>query len=592
MRLRPRLATVVRALAILLFSIDPASAAWVETQIKAHTAIVDVERSGVGSIQHQIVLGVRGGPLRDFELQGIDPDAEPSEEASVVAMGRSSRSAPIPLVLSRGDDGSLKLEIQNEKGLRTGTYAFTFSYRTNLLSRDRIRRRGTAAEIEWVSPRFADGIDVAKVIFRLPEGPITPMIPNGMDSDDAALLGSAFLSSVRHQNGKVEVEIVRPHVARGEPAVWRVQTSPKCFDGLGDPSASVGRPAATPGVMERPTERLGWIGALLAIALGYALLVALKWSLHRRDCEAAGAEALAWVRMPVGARAALAGAFVAGAVAFGALGDHPTLAAALLLPASALAALRPCRVRTPPRGPGQWLVLTDADAFTAKTRVTRGRFLDAGALAGASLLGALLTAALLGGLALAERSPYHALALGLSVSALLPIFGTGRSAQLPFDRARGPARLLSELARRLRQRSGVKAVAWARIPDGCREPDELRLLVRAPRPREGLLAIEVGVEQHASAAGFVALPFVIVRVRAESEAQAVYSAGTRWQRGRRSDERIAILRPALPALPHVLALVDTIVDQGSVAPRTSSRKTRGAGESTAKVAVRSPAHAT
>lgn len=589
---RARAAAVAGLLAVSSLSAG-AEAAWVETRVKAHTATVDVERDGSATVRHEIVLGVRGGPLRDFELQGVDADAEPLGEATVTPVVRYGVPAPIPLVVSRGDDGVMRLEIQRDKGLRTGTYTFVLRYRTLLLQRDKIRRRGSSVEVEWVGPRFADGIDVAKVVFRLPEGPVAPTLPSGLEGDDAEVMGSAFLSSVRHEGGKVEVEIVRPHVARGEPALWRVLTSPKCFDGLPDPAARPSAPSGRLLPVERPRQRMGWIGALAAVSLVYGLLVMLKWTLHRRDCEARRAQAAPLVPLPVGARAALAGAFLAVAAGLGALGDDPALAAFALLVAVLFAALRPPKVGALLRGPGQWLALTDADAFDVKPERARGRFLDAGCFSGRVLLVLLLGGATALAAWLDASSPYHALALMLGMTAFFPIFGTGRVAQLPPDRARASARFLGRLARRLRRGGSLKVVAWARIPDGGRDPDELRLLVRVPRAREGLSALEVGVEQMPSFAGYVALPFVLVRARAESDVEACLRSAL-WQRGRRAEERVAIFRPALPTVAHTAELVAELVDQLQLAgaPPTNSRKTFGASSSTVKVAVRSPAHAT
>lgn len=585
-RLRPTFAALT-----LAFTSQTGQAAWFETRVKAHTATVDVERDGSAEVRHELVLGVRGGPVRDFEIQGVDPDAEPIGEATATPIVRYGIPAAIPLVLSRGEDGTLRIEIQNEKGLRTGSYTFAFRYKTDLLGRDRIRRRGTSAELEWVGPRFADGVDVAKLVLRLPIGPVAPVIPNGLEGDDASVMGSAFLSSVRHESGKVEMEIVRPHVARGEPAVWRVLTSPKCFDGLPEPAARIAAANSRILAIERPGERVVGISAVVAVALVFGLLLLLKWSLHGSDCRAVRAEPVPLLRLPIGARAALAGALLAAATALGALGDHPTTAAVLLLASMATAALRAPKLGVSPRGPGQWLALTDQDAFSARPSRARGRFLDMGTWPGASLFVLLTGALTFVSSRLAPHSPYHALALVLSAAVLLPVFGTGRLSSLPIDRARAPQKFLLKLAVRLRARSGLKAVAWARIPDGSHQPDELRLLLRVPRAKDGLHNIEIGLEHQASPAGFIAMPFAIVRVREDSEAHAALPRSVVWHRGRRADERVAIVRPSLPTVHLCAALVSELVTQLSAPDRSSSKKTRGVSSVTAKASVRSPAHA-
>lgn len=585
-----RLRTLCAVLGLLLWS-TAGRAAWTETRVKAHTATLDVERDGSATVQHEVVLGVRGGPLREFEIQGLDPDAEPAGVATAVPRVRYGVPTPIPVSVSRGEDGTLKLGIPRNSGLRTGSYTLAFRYKTQLLLRDRLRRRGASAELEWIGPRFADGIDVAKVIFRLPEGPTLPVLSEGVESDDSALMANAFLSSVRHVSGKAEITLVRPYIARGEPAVWRVLASAQSFDGLPEPPPRFASGSQGALLLDPPRQRLAWLFSGVLLALAYGGLVLLKWSLHRRDCLAAGAEPRPLVPLPSAARAALAGCLFTFSVALGGLGDHPTLAALALLITLSLAALRAPRVSAIPRGPGQWLALNDADAFTNHTRRAYGRWLDAGTGLGAGML-ALLGMALIWVCAgIAAHSPYHALALGLAASALLPVFVTGRVSSLPVDFCGSQCRILRRIAERLRAGSALRVVAWARIADGARDPDELRVLVRVPCAKDGLLSIEVGLEQQRSLAGFVSLPFVLVRVREDSEAQAALPRSLLWQRGRKPNERVALVRPALPTVGFSSALVEELAAQVSGVVRTNSRRTLGGPSVTARIGVRSPAHA-
>jgi hypothetical protein len=589
--LRRSLACLAALAALVASSVG--HAAWVETRVKAHTATVDVARSGSAEITQEVVLGVRGGPLRSLEIQGVDPDAVLAEEASAVPSVRYGTPTPIPLTLARQDDGTLRIEIEREKGLFTGTYTLRFSYRTELLARDRIRRRGTSAELEWVGPRFPDGIDVAKVLFRLPAGPTTPVLSVPSDAEDGAM-GSAFVASTRHEDGKVELELVRPHVARGEPAVWRILADPKSFDGL--PDTAVREPAARAAhfvPMERPSERLAWALGAFLVALGYAGLVLLKWSLASHDFNSVSATLRALVPLSLKLRATLAGVLLSAAAVLGALGDHPTLAALLLLSAMALAALRAPELLTAPRGPGRWFALTEQDAFAVRRSKRRGRFLDAGTLPGFSLLALALSGFGVGSAFLALRSPYSALACLLGAASLLPIFATGRESALPVDRVQRPRLLLAELKRRLSTRVGLKAVPWARIPDGGHDPDELRLLVRVANALDGLTALEVGVEHLPSIAGFFTQPFVIVRVNEDSPAQRALPPGVRFQRGRRSDERVAVLKALLPTAAALESLVHELaarLSEGEARPQRKAKSTANSPGMAGRFGVPSPAH--
>lgn len=571
-----------------------ARAAWVETRVKAHTATVDVARTGSAEVTQEFVLGVRGGPLRDLEIQGVDTDAVLSGEATAIAQVRYGVPAPIPLTLSRQDDGTLRIEIERDKGLFTGTYTFRFSYRTELLARDRIRRRGTSAELSWVGPRFPDGIDVAKVVFRLPAGPTAPVLASSDDAEDAAM-GSAFVASIRHDGAKVELELVRPHVARGEPAVWRILADPKAFDGL--PESAASQPAARAAhvvPMERPSERLAWALAAALVALAYAALVIAKSVLAARDFQAVSASLRPLIPVPLQLRATLAGSLLAAAAVIGALGDYPTWAALFLLAAMAMAALRGPRCSAAPRGPGHWFALTEEDAFSVRRSKRSGRWLDAGTPHGLAVFSLLLAAFAVGAAFLAARSPYSALSLLLGAACLLPIFATGRKSALPVDRVAKPRVLLAALKRRLAQRGGPRAVPWARIPDGGHDPDELRLLLRITGGLDGLSALEVGVEHLPSLAGFFAQPFVLVRVIEDSAAQRALPEGLRWQRGRRADERVAVLKALLPTVGALEALVlelsARLSEPNAQRARKRPKKTATSGSLGGKFGIPSPAH--
>ena len=53
--------------------------------------------------------------------------------------------------------------------------------------------------------------------------------------DDSDALGGVFIGNLHRLADKDELDIVRPHVSRGEPVVWRVRTSAKVFDALANP---------------------------------------------------------------------------------------------------------------------------------------------------------------------------------------------------------------------------------------------------------------------------------------------------------------------------------------------------------------------
>src|SRR5689334_368382 len=210
-----------------------ARAAWVETRPTAYSATVDVERNGAATVSQELGIRLRGGPLSELSLAGVDSDAEPLPDATVICTD-DQKFGTVPLSVTREPDGSLKLTVERERGLRTGSYVFRFSYRSDLGKRELIRRVGSHVELRWVGPRFEDGLDSARVTFRIPEASAAPMLPSpgssGGTVNELDELGGVFVGNLRRAPGKDELEVVRPHVARGEPALWRVWVADSAFD--------------------------------------------------------------------------------------------------------------------------------------------------------------------------------------------------------------------------------------------------------------------------------------------------------------------------------------------------------------------------
>lgn len=554
---RRHITTLCAAAGLALMLTAAPAEAWVESEIRSQIATIDVDRAGQALVTEDLTLDVRGGPLPGFELSGVDLDAEPLPEASVSSVSGTKAEVPeTPLLLDKRDDGTLRIEVDRDKGLRTGVYLFHFQYRTNLLKRDLIRREGNEVEVRWVGPRFAQGIDSARVVFRLPAGPTPPSLPDANAStgriDDADALGGVFIGNLHRLAEKDELDIVRPHVSRGEPVLWRVRASAKAFDAFANPPQlpHALKPASSPRGFAlgatQPRQRLAWwLGAAVA-ALAYAFAVAGKWRVFSADCLAAFATPRALVRLPIGPRAAAAGSLLAAAFVTAAWFDQATLGAALLVFAMALAVQFAVPAKVVLRGPGQWLPISDAEAFARSEPATRGRFLDAGTLPGVLLFSAAGATFILGAWGLFARAPYQAMLLVLGSSCLLPLFFTGRAAQLPANLATRPRRILGRLAKKLRRAQGIKVVPWARIPEGAREADELRLLVQVPGAVRGLLGIEVGVEYTTGLGGAGAALFVLVRAREGSQAVSALPRDVIWTRGRKADERATVLRPRLP----------------------------------------------
>ena len=578
--------------------------AWVESEVRSHLATVDVDRAGRAVVTEDLVLAVRGGPLPGFELSGVDLDAEPLPDASVSSVAGSKAVLPAtPLLLDKRDDGTLQIEIDRDKGLRTGVYSFHFQYRTDLLKRDLIRREGNEVEVRWVGPRFNQGVDSARVLFRLPAGPTPPVLPDANVAtgrvDDGDALGGVFIGNLHRLADKDELDIVRPHVSRGEPVLWRVRVSAKAFDAFANPPAPAHAEKAASarslalGAAAQPRQRLSWWLCAALSALAYAFVVAGKWRYFAAECRSRGALPRALIPLPVGLRAASSGTLLAAAFVSAAWFDRATLGAALLVLCMALSCQFAAKAKVVLRGPGQWLPLSDAEAFARRSALSPGRFLDAGTWQGLAVFSALSASLSVCAWWLFGRAPYQALLLLLGAACLLPLFFTGRAAQLPADLATRPRRLLSSLVKRLRASGEIKVVPWARIPEGAREADELRLLVQIPGAVRGLIGIEIGVEFSAGVGGPSGSPFVMVRAREGSSAVSALPREVVWTRGRKADERAAVLRPRLPTRAHCVSLILELSNLLRESDHAPSKPTSAGHRSADKTAVRrvmSPAH--
>ncbi len=495
--------------------------------------------------------------------------------------------------------------------MRSGTFQIRFAYRTSLKAAGKLRPGKSSTTLEWTGPSFADGIDSARVVFRLPRAATPPRLASSRPGSDAMSVaddeGGVFLSTFRRAADKDELSIVRPHMARGEAVSWRIAVDAGTFDLGAEPhEESVAIPAkvAAPAA---PRSTPSWSKVALiafALALLLAAVVAMKASWVEASCRSRGAKPRPLLPISTPLRAVLAAAGMLGATATIVTSLSPLLAAASLMVALAAATHLPPRVSPALRGPGKWIRLDVEAAFggPAKPSALPGRFVDAGALPGFVLFTSLLVGFVAAAILVMHRSSYQGLALALGSAILFPIFCTGRAGELPSDPARAPRELLEWLMGELDVGSSCDVYPLGRVPQGMSAHDELRLLVAPRRSRAGFVAIEVGLDFHVGILGLLALPFVIVRVLDGSPAADVLPKGFLWTRGRSADERVTVLRPKLPARELTAHLVRDIADRLS-APRdasarrqvgpTSSARSAGNAQPTSKPGTTSsPAHAT
>jgi hypothetical protein len=159
---------------------------------------------------------------------------------------------------------------------------------------------------------------------------------------------------------------------------------------------------------------------------------------------------------------------------------------------------------------------------------------------------------------------------------------------------------LSPLHTALARGRDFTVVPIARYPLGHDEPDDLRLLIEPRRPKRGLVALEVGIENRRNVGESLALPFAVVRITDGTASAEALPKGLLWTRGRQIEERVAVLRPRLPTRGATLALIRRLVralsQPDTKRPQSASAKRRtkapGRASSARKAATGSrPAHA-
>jgi hypothetical protein len=553
-------------------------ASWLETHVVSDDIHVEVERSGAAVVDHAITLRVHGGPLRSFDLAGVDGDAVPLADGNVIpAHAEGLLGLPIPLAVSLRPDGALRINVDSPKGVSRGLFLFHVRYRTSLLAGDRVERDGAMLRLRWTGPAFPDGIDNARCTFVLPAAPTEPRVgraPSSLDGEpdrgDDDEVG-AFLATVKRSPDRDEVELVRPHMARGEAVTWTLRVDPRALGQTGDPRLRIPEPAPERQRIPQPAQ-VPFAALASAVMLVFSTLVGLKARQVGKAAEAAGVKMRPLLPIGTPLRILLSGPLLAAGAAMQLFLDDPRWGTGLVLLAMALTCYLHPKWRPDPRGPGRWLPLSDDDAFPRVPR-PKGAWLDASTRNGAIVLAFGIAACLAAAYFVRPLSSYGAYVVLFDSAVLFALFGTGRIADLPPDPITGPGPRLLAVARRLRKLPSLRVVACGRFPDGSQRFDELRLVCSPRLPRRGLSGIEIGYGTVSGGGGFILLPEVLVRVIDGSPCHEAFVAlfpRHRWVRGRKADERVAVVRPRLPTIRMTAELAARLVEHArdSGAPKS------------------------
>ena len=515
-------ARVVAAIAALAGS--SAQAAGNEAHLVHDEVRLVLSPEGRAEVTHAEQWHVASGALRTLDVVGLEEHAELRPDVVVEGADGSRSTAHVAWFAPR----VARVTLDDPRGLRRGDYHLELGYQVDLLASHELVADGAMWRLAWTAPSATEGLDGQTVSFDLPAAPTAPRADMGGATGDDGIVASVERGAERDH-----LQLVRPHVARGEAVTWAVRLDPRALAHVA-PLASPGADrldAAAAG--PSPTERT-WRAALEGLAL--AAVAALYGAVAaRRRGRGLVPVAPRWrgigtaVSLGLGLALQTAGSMTSGALA---------LAACL-----ALATLAPSPRPETIRGPGTWTSVAPRAAFgrPPRARLEVRRWLAALAAVVVILLAVL-------GASLPALS--RAMAIGaLDLLVLVPLLVGGGIAPTAFARSRRPlARAFRALSRRDPRAGELTVTPWARTPAGRSEPEELRLRLEPRQGIAGTVSVELGL---VSTPGAAPRPEVLVRVRASSAAGARIAALAPWAAslpGLTRDERVVRLSPRFPSL--------------------------------------------
>jgi hypothetical protein len=520
--------------------------AWVESHQSGDDVRVRVDTAGIAHFEHTIPYRVKRGPLRSFDISGVELNVVPDPAVIITAEDGKELGGHLGVM----SDHVLRVTVDEPRQMLKGTFTFHVKYAVDLVESKELTRDGALWRLSWSSPIATEGFDGAKTVFELPASPSEPRVVNA----ETGNVDDSVIANLERTIDRDQLDVVRPHVARGEAVAWTLRLDPKAFRDVTAPELRPAPPPPPP-----PPDRIresAFGAALFALALLFALLVRHKERAFAAACAAEGGEGTLRALVPIATllRAILAGGSLAAGVALE-VDAQPTAGALLIAVAMLLATLRPPQTRAAVRGPGKWLALRPEDAFAKQPRASH--WLDIGSRSGKIVFA--FAAALLAGAAWGSRwvdaeGPYL---VALDALVLVPIFFTGRMTQLAPHAVHDAAPRLRGIFRRLHKDKGLRTVPWARVPLGQSCPDELRLLTLPRVAIPGLLGIEIGVAWADAPTGWAPSVELLVRVQEGSAAaarMAVLAPSVRRLPGRRQDERVVRLEPRVATRAGTLAL--------------------------------------
>jgi hypothetical protein len=549
---------------ILLFA-GPARAgtAWGDAALSRDDVRVELDEGGRATVTHSIGVHVSGKRFRAFMIDGIDDAITPPSDEATLA-GRDGPGWPAVANDSKGQTIDAFIEPAKEPrklrvrlgvdGVSRGDYTVQVRYHVDLAKLGAFARDGALTKLTWSLPRWPEGYDGAKVVFVVPAAKEEPRVSIADFGGDGEHALDGFALSVLHRGAsRDEVEITRPHVAAFDDARFILRVDPKALPGVAASAAALAAQGDNQAVLaNKPRARAIIPGACAAIGL---LLAAV---LRRRDRRAESFGAFrALIALPALGRAIAYGALAASAI-FATWTMYPfigSIAAALAIACATLRAPRP----ELPRGSARWLAMPESAIPRPRSLVVSNA--DPAGVSG-RVIASLLSIATVVAIVLLRKDPRAALAVGMNVAVLLPLFLTGRAAQLPPDRVGDAWTKLEPIMSSL---EGLDARARAIVRMAGKTIDEVRIRIE-PHQRSALRSIEIGCGVAHGPGGATLVPELLVRIDSKSdlvERIAVVDAEDEVAiaLGRSDSERVVCLRPAVTSPAVLRARIASLLDE-------------------------------
>ena len=539
---------------------------WQEVHQTSDDVRIVVGPDGQGTVTHHLRYRVVAGRFKSFELAGIDSRAELVRETVVLPEKGDEIAGAVEL--DPKVPGTVRVTFDAPKGLGRGSYVVDVKYRIDFVGAKLLMRDSAMWQLAWTAPPAPEGHDGARVVFELPPAPTEPRL----FTSEAAM---TTLATLRRSAAADELELVRPHVPRGEAVTWSIRVDPKAFAKLTSNETRVAFSSARHDVAI-PSHATTILTAALLAALAGALAFGFskKQEAATHAARARLAEPRPLVRLPWGI-----GPFVFAALAIAGfaelLWDSAILGAALVVFAMIVATHRSPVPMGRPRGPGRWHPIADERVFR-RALPAEGDFFDLSSNRGKGFALSLWLVLAVVTWILSGRIPGIVVAAPLASAALIPLFVTGTRRQLPPTAEELATRMLAparDALAKLVDLAHVDLRCIARFREGQKgDIDEVRLECVPAEPVQGLRAIELAVAT--SKDGQVSIPEILVRFDDGSGAAsklADLARGAPVVPGRSIEEKVQRLVPRVPTAQGAARLLSRLV-QELEGRRASDRK--------------------